>query len=209
MAISNEQLKMNNLSEHNLQTDNIKSFTEIVFSAGDDSQIESTQDFVEIIGDNDNLWNLLLDKEVSRFNTEVSYRRTSRWSREDVREVKHFERGTVRKISAHNVAKVLIDIDYGSQFIVKYGKEQFIEQFDKISPPLSFNKITELVEREEESRKLQIERLEAQRRETQKREARRQEEEREAEKHRQEAKRRDAEKQTLLKRLKEREFGLS
>lgn len=35
------------------------------------SQIDNVQSFAEIIGDNDDFWNLLVGKEVSRFNQKV------------------------------------------------------------------------------------------------------------------------------------------
>ena len=191
---------MNHLNKYELQTenDNTKFSSEIFSSTKNDSEIHSIQSFSEIIGNNDNLWEILLRKEVTRFNSEVKYR--IRYPQEvENSGIEYFNRGRVYAIQPYTKSEFLIEIDYGYGFRVKYKKELFIEQFNKILPSLSFNKVIELVQKEEKSRKLQAERLEAQRQILRKREEERQE----AEKRRQEAKRREAGKQTLLRSLKE------
>lgn len=39
-------------------------------------QIDNVQDFVGVIGNNDNLWELLLNREVSRFEGKIQYEHT-------------------------------------------------------------------------------------------------------------------------------------
>ncbi|MEH1922001.1 hypothetical protein [Nostoc sp.] len=159
------------------------------------SQIDNIQSFVEIIGDNDdNLWRLLIGRKVSRIQEKVKYKNLKK----QIEGIKYFTQGKVDTILNQKTSEVLIRIDYGNRFKVRYKREAFVKQFNKIIPPLYREEIIELAQRKQEERRLDLERQEAQRREIERREA----EIREIERRKQEAEKRKAEKEALLHSLK-------
>lgn len=87
-------------------------------------QIDNVQRFVEVIGDNDNLWNLLVGREVSRFQAEITYGIKGKVLQ-------------IQNIKDQNTKheEILIEINYKNEFNVKYYKEIFIEIFNTMSPP--------------------------------------------------------------------------
>ncbi|MEH1886517.1 UvrD-helicase domain-containing protein [Nostoc sp.] len=176
------------------------------------SQIDNVQSFVKAIGyNNDNLWNLLVGREVSRFQAEITYGIQGK-----VLQIQNIKHENIKS------EEIFIEINYKNEFNVKYDKEIFIKIFNTISPPFSLKEILALVEIDRKARILKAEkweaqkkeikvretqRLEAQRREAEKREAQRLEIERlkaerlEAEKL--EAERRKLKNLFLIKSLKE------
>lgn len=158
-------------------------------------QIDNIQSFVEIIGDDDdNLWRLLIGRKVSRIQGKVKYK----YLKKQTKGIKYFTEGKVDAVQNQKTSEVLIRIDYGNRFKVRYKREAFVKQFNKIIPPLSREQIIELARRKQEERRLDLERREAERREIEKREAER----REIERRKQEAEKRKAEKEALLHSLK-------
>ncbi|MBR8832887.1 MAG: hypothetical protein DSM106950_02290 [Stigonema ocellatum SAG 48.90 = DSM 106950] len=180
---------------------------------GSDLQVDNVQSFVEVIGDNCNLWRLL----VGRIVTHTLQRKRGR-------------------VSAWGSKSSEISVDFGFKTaqlkykeITRYKKDIFIREFNEIFPPLALKEILKSIqihheaeraqserwakerqeiERQEaqklEAQKREIERQEAQKLEVQKREIERQEAQRlEAERQKKEVEKREAEKQTLLKNLKE------
>ncbi|WP_298919971.1 UvrD-helicase domain-containing protein [uncultured Nostoc sp.] len=158
-------------------------------------QIDNIQSFVEIIGDDDdNLWRLFIGRKVSRIQEKVKYKNLKK----QTKGIKYFTEGKVDALHNQKKSEVLIRIDYGNRFKVRYKIEAFVKQFNKIIPPLSHEQIIELARRKQEERRLDLERREAERREIEKREAER----REIERRKQEAEKRKAEKEALLHSLK-------
>lgn len=96
------------------------------------SQIDTVQKFAEIIGDNDHLWSLLVGREVSRFDNHFKYKHSTK----DVRVITFRKQGKVIEIKFWKISKLLLRVDYGSGFILRYTKKQFIQMFNQISPPL-------------------------------------------------------------------------
>ncbi|MEH1830019.1 MAG: UvrD-helicase domain-containing protein [Nostoc sp.] len=117
-------------------------------------QIDNVQSFVEVIGDNDSLWKLLLNKEVSRFEEKVKYEHTT----QDLRGVKYSAKARVCEVSALKKSKLIIRVDYGDGFIFRYEQEQFIRKFNKLSPPLSLETIRELLQIDQAIKRLEVER---------------------------------------------------
>ena len=173
------------------------------------SQIDTVQKFAEVIGDHDNLWKILIGKEVSRFEETVIYyiryknaakSLKNNIHQEDKKLVQYYAQGKV--VAIHNIkkeTKILIEINYDTEFSVKYKKWMFVKQFNIISPPLFLEDILPLIEIEEDKKRLDAERLEAEKREIERQEAQRLEaEKREAE--RREAQRLEAEKREAERR---------
>jgi DNA helicase IV len=178
------------------------------------SQIHTVQRFVEVIGDNDNLWSILVGREISRFEERVNYRILYKKTLKEERGIKHYTKGRVYAVKNRNQSDMAIEIDYLDGFRVKYEIEIFLKQFDKILPPISIERIFEIFKIEEETRRLTADRHKAQkqeieRRELNKQEAQRQESERRAaqtreiEIRKQEIERREAEKQIWLELLQD------
>jgi len=182
-------------------------------SVRENFQIDNVQDFVKAAGNNNIFWKLLVNKKISRFNKEVRYR-IEHWSRQEERGIKYFESGRVFSIKNQESLGLIIEVDYGNEFRVKYTKEKFVEQFNTIFLPIPFQKIIELKQKEEEKERLQKEKQESQRKEAKKRKEERrlfleklawkQEEERlKVEKQRLEYVERETKKQFLIKNLKD------
>ncbi len=178
---------------------------ELELDTGSNLLVDNVQRFAKIIGNNYNLWNLLYEKEVSHFNEEVKYKLTYKHNLLEEKEVKHYFKGKVCAVYTQKISELLIEIDYGGQYYVKYGKDLFICKFYKIFPPFRLEEIIDLVQKEQEKRKLEaekikeIERQEAEIKKIQRQEAKRRETQgQKVEKQKQEAK-----KQALLKSLRE------
>lgn len=150
-------------------------------------QIDNVQSFAEIIGDNIKLWKLLIGREVSNRKREVTYNYKD--GTQETRKIKYFIQGKVNKVHKIKSAEISIYVSYGNGGCLEFIPKIFIEQFDRISPPISLEEITKLLHREHESSRLKAEIQEAEKREVQRRE--------------QEVEKRQVEKQILLKSLKE------
>ncbi|MFM7530158.1 MAG: hypothetical protein ACKO63_17035 [Nodosilinea sp.] len=111
-------------------------------SVRENFQIDNVQDFVKAAGNNNIFWKLLVNKKISRFNKEVRYR-IEHWSRQEERGIKYFESGRVFSIKNQESLGLIIEVDYGNEFRVKYTKEKFVEQFNTIFLPIPFQKIIE------------------------------------------------------------------
>ncbi|MBW4603078.1 MAG: UvrD-helicase domain-containing protein [Calothrix sp. FI2-JRJ7] len=114
------------------------------------SQIDNVQDFVEVIGNNDNLWNLLLNKEVSRFEEKIKYEHTI----QDLKGAINSTKGIVIQVNVYRQLN-FIRVDYGDGFIFRYQKEQFIQKFNRISPAISLDKIFDCVKKDKDTEKRQ------------------------------------------------------
>ncbi|WP_063823493.1 UvrD-helicase domain-containing protein [Cylindrospermum stagnale] len=153
-------------------------------------QIDTVKKFAEIIGDNDNLWKLILGKDVIRFIPEITY---------------GIKGKTLSTYIGHQ--EVLITVNYKNKFNVEYDKDFFVEIFNTINPPISLKEILVLLEVEQENKRIKAEKIEAQRIEAQRRELekleaqKREDERREAE--RLETERRNAKKLSLLQNIKD------
>jgi DNA helicase IV len=115
------------------------------------SQVDNVQSFVEVIGDNDSLWKLLVNKEVSRLKEEVKYKDPKR----NLAGVKYYTEGKIDVVHVLKTSEVSIEIKYRDGLIFRYNKEQFIRKFHKISPPISRKEIFELARREQQARDAQ------------------------------------------------------
>lgn len=151
------------------------------------SQIDNVQTFVKFIGDNNNLWRLLVGREVSNRRREVIYNYKD--GTQETKKLKYFIKGKVNKVHNTERAEISIQVCYGNGGCLEFVQKMFLEQFDRISPPISLKEITELIHREQEVSRLKAETQEAERGKVKRRE--------------QEAEKRQVEKQTLLKSLKE------
>jgi DNA helicase IV len=108
-------------------------------------QIDNVQDFVAVIGNNDNLWELLLNREVSRFEGKIKYEDTI----QDFKGVINSTQGIVIGVNFPRYLK-FIKVNYGGEFIFRYDKQQFIKKFNKISPAIPLEKIIGSVKKETE-----------------------------------------------------------
>ena len=104
------------------------------------SQIDTVQKFSEVIGDHDDLWNLLVGREVSRFDNKLEYEH----SRKDIQGVTFYQQGKVIEIKYLRTSKFLLRVDYGSGFIFKYSKKQFIRKFNQIVPSIIWDEVLKL-----------------------------------------------------------------
>jgi len=104
------------------------------------SQIDTVQKFAEVIGDHDDLWNLLVGREVSRFDNKLEYEH----SRKDIQGVTFYQQGKVIEIKYLRTSKFLLRVDYGSGFIFKYSKKQFIRKFNQIVPSIIWDEVLKL-----------------------------------------------------------------
>jgi len=146
-------------------------------------QIDNVQEFANIVGDIDICWDLLTGKRITQFDKEVKYwdlligKRITRFDKEvkysiqhrDGREEKgitYFESGKIRSVQRQQGHILHIEVDYGNGLYVKYVKEVFVCQFNIIYPPIRFQTIIELKQKQKEKEKLRRERLEHQRKET-------------------------------------------
>ncbi|RUT00453.1 hypothetical protein DSM106972_075810 [Dulcicalothrix desertica PCC 7102] len=115
-------------------------------------QIDNVQDFARVIGNNDNLWELLLNREVSRFEEKIKYEHMI----QDLKGVMNSTQGIVIEVNIFRQLK-FIRVNYRGGFIFRYEKEQFIKKIHKISPTISLEKIRELVKIDKETEKRQAE----------------------------------------------------
>ncbi|KHG41903.1 hypothetical protein OA07_08555 [Aphanizomenon flos-aquae 2012/KM1/D3] len=83
------------------------------------SQIDTVQKFAEVIGDNDDLWSLLVGREVSRFDNKLKYEH----SRQDIQGVTFRKEGKVIEIKHLKTSKLLLRVDYGTGYILMYEKK--------------------------------------------------------------------------------------
>ncbi|MCC5654719.1 UvrD-helicase domain-containing protein [Nostoc sp. XA013] len=116
-----------------------------------DFQIDSVHAFNIVIGDDENLWQLLLRRVVSRFNESVIYIIQD----SDKKEIKE-ESYTCGKVFAikKQASKIIIEVDYGKIFLVKYDKQSFVEEFNSINPPLSYNYINKILHKNNKGKEL-------------------------------------------------------
>ncbi|MBD2164752.1 UvrD-helicase domain-containing protein [Calothrix membranacea FACHB-236] len=112
------------------------------------SQIDTVQSFVELIGDHDKLWKLLHKRKLSRLKEQVKYNDP----KQNISGVKYYTQGIVYAVHELETSEVTIEIKYVDGAIFRYKKAQFLRKFDKISPPLSCQEISELVRREKEQK---------------------------------------------------------
>ncbi len=157
---------MENYSRRNdSKIDNVQDFAKAVgqnnnlwslLIGKNDSKIDNVQDFVKIVGQNDGFWRLLIGKEVTRFNEQVKYKIRQR-NEPEVKGVKHFKLGIFFSIQPQESSETPIRIDYGDEFRVKYSKANFIKKFNMISPPISLQKLNKLIQAEE-AKKQELER---------------------------------------------------
>ncbi|MEJ6486856.1 UvrD-helicase domain-containing protein [Nostoc punctiforme UO1] len=110
-----------------------------------DFQIDTVQIFNAIIGNNTNFWELLVGKVVSRFNETVHYIIQDPEKKEIKRE--KYAHGKVHPITFSRSSKLLIEIDYGKIFLVRYTKQSFLREFNKINQPLSYKKVNEILKK--------------------------------------------------------------
>jgi DNA helicase-4 len=104
------------------------------------SQIDTVQKFAEVIGDNDHLWSLLVGREVSRFDNHFK----DKHSTKDIQGTTFRKEGKVIEIKHLKNSKLLLRVDYGTGYILMYEKNQFIQMFNQISPPLMQENIFDL-----------------------------------------------------------------
>ncbi|NEU83310.1 UvrD-helicase domain-containing protein [Nostoc sp. UIC 10630] len=147
-----------------------------------DSQIDNVQSFVEVIGDNDSLWNFLVGREVINF--------------EGIRGriVLLCDRGKGSQIRV-DLSITVID-SAGARDCVRckfFRIEEFLSEFNKIYPPLYYEEIIKLIQ----AKNRKIERYKTEIQEERKRELDKQEAKR------REIVRRRVEMQTLYKSLKD------
>jgi DNA helicase-4 len=106
------------------------------------SRINNVQSFVKGIGDNDSFWRLLLGRDV--IDSSGKRGRVSFLSDKGVEISVHYQIN-VLKCYGFNHGRGT----YVRDEIVKYEKEKFIKEFNKIEPPLSYNQILKLIQAEE------------------------------------------------------------
>ncbi|MEH2291833.1 UvrD-helicase domain-containing protein [Nostoc sp.] len=121
-------------------------------------QIDNVQRFVEVIGDNDNLWKLLHKREVSRLKEEVKYNDPKR----NISGIKYYTQGKVSAVHILEKSDLSIEIEYRDGLVFRYKKDQFIRKFSKILPSFFRKELFELVQREQETRNAQIRQAEKQ-----------------------------------------------
>ena len=100
-----------------------------------DLQIDNVQSFVEVIGDNDNLWNFLVGREVINF-----------WGIRG-RIVLLCDRGKGSQIRV-DLSITVID-SAGARDCVRckfFRIEEFLSEFNKIDPPLYYEEIIKLMQ---------------------------------------------------------------
>ena len=121
-------------------------------SKNNNSQIDNVKEFAKSVCDSNTFWNLLINKKVTRLNKEVKYTIIHNGGRQE-RGIKYLEFGKVSSIIHTQKSQILIiKIDYGNGFYIKYSREGFVEQFNIIFPPIPFQKIIAL-QQEEEARR--------------------------------------------------------
>lgn len=105
--------------------------------------IDSVDAFNTVIHDEENLWQLLVGRVVTRFNESVKYI-IQHQDKKEIKEEK-YACGKVNAINWSRFSKLLVAIDYGEIFIVTYTKSSFIKEFNNIIPPLSYNQVNQLL----------------------------------------------------------------
>ncbi|MEH2011088.1 UvrD-helicase domain-containing protein [Nostoc sp.] len=112
-------------------------------------QIDNVQSFVEVIGDNEILWELLLGREVICFEEKV---------KNEKRTQQYCDQGFVRRVNTLQKSNFFIRVNYENGYIFRYTKEQFIERFNKISPPIYSEEINKLLQIEQKLERSKLER---------------------------------------------------
>ncbi|MEH2243647.1 hypothetical protein [Nostoc sp.] len=146
------------------------------------SQIDNVQSFVELIGNNDNLWNFLVGREVINF-----------WGMRG-RIVLLCDRGKGSQIRVDLPITVRDSAGARDCLRCKFFRiEEFISEFNKIDPPFCYEEILQLMQ----AKNLERERYKTEIRKEEKRKLEKEEAKRK------EIARRRVEKQALLMSLKE------
>ena len=102
------------------------------------SQIDTVQKFAEVIGDNDDLWSLLIEREVSRFDSNLGYEHIIAKGR-IIDDVTFSNKGKVIEIKHLKSSHLLVIVDYGVGLMFHYDKKQFIRKFNHIEPSIIFD----------------------------------------------------------------------
>jgi DNA helicase IV len=108
------------------------------------TEIDDVQSFIKAISDNDNLWNLLVGREISRFNDRVKYR-VLRMGQLQGQEIMHFDRGKVHSIQMQENSNIIINVEYTGGFQVRYTKSVFVKQFHLIFPAIFSEELLDLL----------------------------------------------------------------
>ena len=102
------------------------------------SQIDTVQKFAEVIGDNDDLWSLLIEREVSRFDSNLGYEHIIAKGR-IIDDVTFSNKGKVIEIKHLKSSHLLVIVDYGVGLMFHYDKKQFLLQNIKIERSIIFD----------------------------------------------------------------------
>ena len=102
------------------------------------SQIDTVQKFAEVIGDNDDLWSLLIEREVSRFDSNLGYEHIIAKGR-IIDDVTFSNKGKVIEIKHLKSSHLLVIVDYVVGLMFHYDKKQFIRKFNHIEPSIIFD----------------------------------------------------------------------
>ncbi|MBD2295175.1 UvrD-helicase domain-containing protein [Anabaena sphaerica FACHB-251] len=169
------------------------------------SQIDTVKKFAEVIGDNDDLWEILLGREVIHIVRGKG--RVSFLLKDD-----SSLNSTILEIGVSYPAWSQSAYNYVGNYTCRYEKNRFIREFNALEPPLSLElplsleKRLALIEQmeQENKKRCEAEKLEAQKREAERREAQRLETERrnaqKLEAQKREAERREAQRLEIERR---------
>jgi hypothetical protein len=122
----------------------------------DNTEINNVQDFASKVDDTVRFWKLLINKQITRFNSTIPYKVINKET--GGFEYKTYEIGKVHSINIHRESTselVSIDVDYGDfipdsdrkkglKLIVSYPKISFVKQFKLIIPSIKLNEIFEI-----------------------------------------------------------------
>lgn len=103
------------------------------------SRIDTVQSFVRVIGDNDSLWQLILGRDV--IDSSGKQGKISSVSDKGAEINVHYQINVVTYYGFNNGRGA-----YVRDEIIKYKKEEFVKNFNKIQPPFSYNKILKLIQ---------------------------------------------------------------
>jgi hypothetical protein len=110
------------------------------------SQIDTVQKFAEVIGDNDDLWSLLIEREVSRFDSNLGYEHIIAKGR-IIDDVTFSNKGKVIEIKHLKSSHLLVIVDYGVGLMFHYDKKQFIRKFNHIEPSIILTRLLNKVKK--------------------------------------------------------------
>ena len=121
-----------------------------IFDEGYSSQIENVQKFAEVIGDEDYLWGFLLGRSVT--HSSFGWAKVNGWNEKTSEILIDYPLKT--RIKFKTVIK---------DYLIRYTKEVFLQEFSKIDPPLLLREILELIRVKQESKRQEIDKQEAKR----------------------------------------------